>query len=206
MNGDDTVQTVLLAGGTRNIDLVDYTNPNTRFLLASSASGGAILLKRDHPENQMIGTSFIVDAAMADAVCVPGGGTEIPFRPENLDSEVMFFNVANPNLLSGYLGGRWLSALTEVIKKVIYNHSPDYLAIRHLSPADHRQIITRLKVNPERSMPLYEWGHHGTNDVIISLDLGIKSGAVQDGSSVVLASGGIGFTYAAALIRWGRTP
>ena len=47
MIGDETVKTVLLAGGTRNIDLVDYTNPNTHFLLAASASGGAILLKRN---------------------------------------------------------------------------------------------------------------------------------------------------------------
>jgi 3-oxoacyl-[acyl-carrier-protein] synthase III len=207
MNGDDTIQTVLLAGGTRNIDLVDYSNPDTRFLLASSASGGAILLKRNHPENHLMGTSFIVDADMADAVYVPGGGTEIPFCPENLNSAVMFFSVADSGALSRYLGGRWNSALTDVIKKVMYHHhSLDYLALRHLSPADRQQVLAWLKVNPEHSMPLNEWGHHGPNDVIISLDLGIKSGAIQDGSSLVLASGGIGFTYAAALVRWGRAP
>src|SRR5512135_1412336 len=32
MIGDRSIDTVLLAGGTRNVDLVDYTNPNTRWM------------------------------------------------------------------------------------------------------------------------------------------------------------------------------
>ena len=151
-----------------------------------------------------MGTTFIVDAEMADEVYVPGGGTEIPFRPENLESELMLFQVEHPEVLSKYLCERWPLALAEVVKKVVPEGSPDYLAMRHLSPADRQQVLTQLKVDPERSMSLNEWGHHGTNDVIISLDLGLKSGAIQDGAFVVLASGGIGFNYAAALIQWGR--
>jgi 3-oxoacyl-[acyl-carrier-protein] synthase-3 len=55
----------------------------------------------------------------------------------------------------------------------------------------------------EQSIALNEWGHHGPNDIIISLDLGLGGNIIQDGSRVVLASGGIGFTYAAALVQWG---
>jgi 3-oxoacyl-[acyl-carrier-protein] synthase III len=39
--------------------------------------------------------------------------------------------------------------------------------------------------------------------VIISLDRGLKREVVKDGSRVLLAAAGIGFTYAAALIQWG---
>jgi 3-oxoacyl-[acyl-carrier-protein] synthase-3 len=204
MIGDETVNTVLMAGGTRNIDLIDYSNPNTHFLLASSASGGAILLKRDHDGNHLMDTTFIVDSEMADEVYVPGGGTEKPFSPENLQSELMFFQVAHPEALSLYLDGRWLQALMEVIKKVLPERSPDYLALRHLSPVDHRQLMNELEVKPEQSMALSKWGHHGSNDIIISLDHGLKNNIIANGDWVVLASGGIGFTYAAALIRWGQ--
>lgn len=204
MIGDETVNTVLLTGGTRNIDLVDYGNPNTHFLLASSASGGAILLKRDHDGNHLMDTTFIVDSEMADEVYVPGGGTENPFSPENLQSELMFFQVVHPEALSNYLDGRWPLALMEAVKKVLPDRSPDYLALRHLSPADHQRLINDLEVKPERSMALSEWGHHGSNDILISLDCGLKNNIIKDGDLVVLASGGIGFTYAAALIRWGQ--
>jgi 3-oxoacyl-[acyl-carrier-protein] synthase-3 len=203
MLGDATVNTVLLAGGTRNIDLIDPTNPNTLFLLAASASGGAILLKRDHRENLLLDTHFIVDAEMADAVYVPGGGTAIPFRVDNLRSESMFYQVSNPKILAEYLKNRWCAALVEVVKQVVPERTPDYLALRHLSPGERRRVLGELQMKPEQSMSLSNWGHHGPNDILISLDDGLKSKAVRNGSLVVLASGGIGFTYAAALVQWG---
>jgi 3-oxoacyl-[acyl-carrier-protein] synthase-3 len=203
MTGDETIRTVLVAGGTRNIDLVDYQNPHTRFLLAASASGGAMLLRRDHPQNTVLDTAFRVDPEMADQVFVPGGGTEIPFSPDNLDSEIMFYRATDPESLDAYLKERWTEALGEIANRVLAGREPDYLALRHLSPGDRRSVLNRLGLGPEQSARLDAWGHHGTNDVILSLDLGLKSGAVRDGSRVVMVSGGIGFTYAAALIRWG---
>lgn len=203
MLGDASINTVLLAGGTRNIDLVDCRNPDTRFLLAASASGGAILLRRGHAENRLMGEAVVVDAEMADEVYVPGGGTEIPFSPENLESELMFFQVAHPEALSKYLQRRWPKALVEITKRVVPDSSPDYLALRHLSAADRQRVIDALQIKPEYSPSLSDYGHHGPNDVIISLDHGLRSGAIQAGACVVLVSGGIGFTYAAARIQWG---
>jgi 3-oxoacyl-[acyl-carrier-protein] synthase III len=203
MIGDESVNAVLLAGGTRNIDLVDYTNPDTRFLLAASASGGAIILKRGYPANLIVDTDLMVDFDMADEVYVPGGGTEIPFRPDNLSSKLMFFQAMNPERLSLYLDKRWPKALTEVVQRVSSGRSPDYVALRHLSAKDRQRILKELNMKFEQSMELNEWGHHGPNDIIISLDLGLRDNIIQDGSRVVLASGGIGFTYAAALVQWG---
>lgn len=203
MIGDETVNTVLLAGGTRNIDLVDYTNRNTLFLLAASASGGAILLRRDHPENLLLDTSIAVDPGMADEVYVPGGGSEIPFQPENLRSESMFYQVSDPKKLAEYLDRRWCAGLTSVVKNVLSDRTLDYLALRHLSFDDRQRVLQELMIKPEQSMVLDNWGHHGPNDILISLDHGLKSKAVQNGTTVVLASGGIGFTYAAALVQWG---
>jgi len=203
MLGDASVNTVLLAGGTRNIDLVDPANRNTLFLLAASASGGAILLKRDYHENLLLDAHFMVDAEMADAVFVPGGGTAIPFRADNLRSESMFYQVPDPEMLAEYLKNRWCAALVAVIKQVLPERSPDYLALRHLSPGERRRVLDELQLKPEQSMSLNNWGHHGPNDILISLDHGLKSKAVRNGSLVVLASGGIGFTYAAARLQWG---
>jgi 3-oxoacyl-[acyl-carrier-protein] synthase-3 len=204
MIGDASVNTVLLAGGTRNIDLVDYTNPDTHFLLAACASGGALILKRGHIENHLLGTAFIVDSEMADEVCVPAGGTKIPFSAENLDSALMYFQVAHPGKLTKYLKQRWVPALVAVIKKVLANRPPDYLALRHLSINDRQRVLDDLGLGPDHSIALSDWGHHGPNDVIVSLDLGLRAGKIREGSLVVLAAGGIGFTYAAALVQWGK--
>jgi 3-oxoacyl-[acyl-carrier-protein] synthase-3 len=202
MKSDATINTVLLAGGTRNVDLVDYRNPDTRWLLPLSASGGAMVLRRDGLRHTVEEIVFMVEPDMADEVYVPGGGTEIPFRPDNLGSAVMFYNTPHPEMVKEYLAGRWIEALSEVAAKTLAGGSPDYLALPHLAPAQRGAVLSRLAVSPEHSAALDQWGCHGTNDVLISLDLGLKSGWVRQGSHVVLVSGGIGFTYAAALIRW----
>jgi 3-oxoacyl-[acyl-carrier-protein] synthase-3 len=204
MIGDESVSTVLLAGGTRNVDLIDYTNPDTHFLLAASASGGAFILKRDHPNNHLLETAFCVDAEMADAVYVPAGGTEIPFSEDNLSSELMYFQVNQPEKLTEYLKSKWASALCGIAKKVLSDKPPDYLALRHLSTHDRQQVLDELNINSDQSHSLAKWGHHGPNDIIISLDLALKAGSIREGSLVLMVSGSIGFTYGAALVRWGN--
>jgi len=203
MIGDEDVNTVLLAGGTRNVDLVDYGNPDTHFLLASSASGGAILLRRGIDRNRLLATAFTVDEDMADEVFVPGGGTEIPFSHANLDANVMSYRTPRPAAVREYFDKRWTRALSEVAQQVLCGQAPDYVALRHLTPADRIAVLDHLAVDPGQSATLDNWGCHGTNDVVLSLDMGLKSGAIRDGSHVVAVSGGIGFTYAAALLRWG---
>lgn len=202
--GDSSIQTVLLAGGTRNIDLVDGRNIDTRFLLPCSASGGAVIVQRDYGRNTLLDTVFQVDAEMADEVYVPGGGTEIPFNAENLNSDAMYFQTPRPEKVAGYLKQRWAAALGETAARLKTGGKTGYLALRHLAPLDREKVLTELGLEAHQSANLENHGHHGTNDPLISLDMGIRQNVVKDGDIVTLLTGGIGFTYAAASIRWGE--
>ena len=82
--------------------------------------------------------------------------------------------------------------------------SVDYLALRHLPPRDREQVLRELNLTPEKSASLEEVGHHGTNDPLVSLDFALRGERISDGTRVVLASAGIGFSYAAAVIHWGK--
>lgn len=200
MTGDREINTVLLAGGTRNIDLVDYKRADTRFLLPYSASGAAVLLRGGCGQYFLENLVFIADPEMADQVCVPGGGTSIPFAEDNLDSKVMFYQTADPQKVSSYLKRRWPAGLVDAARKAAEDRKIDYLAMRHTSPAERDFILSELGLSDEKSAKLYDLGHHGSNDVIISLDLGLKQGAAGPGSRVVMVSGGTGFEYAAAYV------
>lgn len=208
MFGDPSVRTVLLAGGTRNLDLVDYANPDTRWMLAASASGTAMVLRRGHPRNRLLGTAFSVDPEMADEVFVPGGGTVRPFSLEILNTAAMSFQIARPHEVEVYLAERLAPQLVGLIKRTMAQagfsgQDPDYLALRHLRPHERARVLEGLRLRGETTDALADMGHHGPNDVIISLDRGLKREVVKDGSRVVMAAAGIGFTYAAALIQWG---
>ncbi len=203
MIGDQDINTVLLAGGTRNVDLVDYTNPDTRWLLPTSASGGAVLLQRGYSANLLGEMAFLIDPEMADEVYVPGGGTVHPFSPENLGSKIMYYQTPHPQIVSSYLSLQFAKKLAEVIRTAGAG-SIDYLALRHLCPRDRKQVLSELNLSPEQSESLEEVGCHGTNDPLVSLDLALKKRTISNGAQVVLACAGIGFSYAAAAIRWGK--
>ena len=203
MTADQSISTVLLAGGSRNIDLVDYANPDTHFLLAYSASGGAMLLRRGLEQNRLIGAVVETDPAMADEVYVPGGGTETPFALDNLDSPLMRFTAFHPGLMKPYLEEPFVERLVRGDPRRPGRRRPDYLALRHLAPAQRAAMLERLGLGPGQSLPLDELGHHGTNDPIISLDLARRQGLLPAGGVVGLAAAGIGFTYAAAALQWG---
>jgi 3-oxoacyl-[acyl-carrier-protein] synthase-3 len=204
MIGDTSVRTVLLVGGTRNIDLVDYTNPNTRWLLATSASGGAMVLRRGHPSNHLLGMAVIVDYEMADQVYVPGGGTVHPFSPKSIGTTLMYYHTPHPQTIHTYLNNRFSQGLVEVIRRAKGGgNGVDYLALRHLNPRDRARVLKEFNLSPEQSASLENVGHHGPNDPLISLDLALKEGRIHEGSRVVLAAAGIGFTYAAVQLVWG---
>ena len=205
MIGDQSINTVLLAGGTRNVDLLDYTNPDTRWMLPISASGGAVLLRRGYPNNVLHETAFFVDPEMADEVYVPGGGSIHPFSPKNLGTKLMYYSTPDPQLVSTYLTFWLAKRLIHVVRGVVEGGDEiGYLALRHLHPRVRDRVLKELDLMPEQAATLEEVGHHGTNDPLISLDLGLRAGRISNGSRVVLASAGIGFSYAAASIRWGK--
>lgn len=203
MTADPEVRTVLLAGGTRNCDLVDPANPDTAFLLPYAPGGAALLLRRDHDRNQVVEVTVSTDPALADAVCVPGGGTEIPFAPDNLDSSLMRFQVRDPERLAGYLAREFPRRLAAEVRRCCGSAAPDRLALRHLAPAQRREVLAQLGLDHEASPELYDLGHHGADDVVIALDRALRAGALRDGQRLALASAGIGFSYAAALVNWG---
>lgn len=203
---DPSVTTVLLAGGTRNIDLVDESNRNTRWMLPTSASGGAMVLRRGHDKNQVKGLSTIVDPHLADEVFVPGGGTVHPYSEENLGTDKMFFQVAHPKMVEAYLEEEFPQKIAETVRGALEEagtERADYLALRHLTPSQRSLVLHSLGLGPDCSETLEDLGHHGPMDVLLSLDRGLAAGTIKEGSEVVLASAGIGFNYAAAAVTWG---
>ena len=86
MESDSSIETVLLAGGYRNSDFIDYTNERTRFMFNLGAGGAAMILKRDHPENIILESDIVTDGSFSEDVVVPVGGTKKPLTPEDLQN------------------------------------------------------------------------------------------------------------------------
>lgn len=209
MVADPDINTVLLAGGYRNVDFIDYENARTRFMFNLGAGGGAILLKKGHNENLLMETEIITDGSFSDDVVVVSGGTKNPISKEAIEQRLNKLDVLDPEGMKRRLEQKSMDNFLRVIrdslrKSGLCEADISYLAILHMKKSAHEYVLKELGLSEEQSIYLEDYGHIGQIDQILSLELALTEGKVQEGDVVVFVSAGIGYAWGATTIKWGK--
>jgi 3-oxoacyl-[acyl-carrier-protein] synthase III len=203
MQTDPRVKTVLLAGGYRNGDLIDYRNPNVSFMYGLAAGGGALLLRRDHGDNHLLGGALVSDGDFADDVSCAAGGTLQPLTRELVGTAAAMLDVHDPDGMKARLAERSHRNFMRVIAEAAGGRPIDYLALLHMKRSAHAAVLAELGLAAEQSTYLEDHGHIGQFDPILSLELGLAAGRVKPGALVVMASAGVSYAWGAYALRWG---
>jgi 3-oxoacyl-[acyl-carrier-protein] synthase III len=207
MVANEGYRTVLLASGYRNADMIDYSETDTSFMFDLGAGGAAVILRKGHEHNVLLATSFKGDGSFSeDCVVEVGGSAKWPMEPG--DSDRMHFVVRDIDGFKKKLGERTLPNFYHVIRDALSKvnltqEQIDYLAILHFKRSTHDLILRDLGLSAEQTTYLNEYGHIGQNDQIISIQEGVRAGKIKPGDNVVLVGAGLGFVWAAAVVRWG---
>lgn len=209
MQTDPRIRTVLLAGGYRNGDLIDYTNSRVSFMYALAAGGGAILLRRDHDANELLGGALISDGDFADDVSCAAGGTLEPLTSRTAGTAAAMLEVHDVEGMKARLAERSHPNFMRTIREAAAQagHQPrdiDYLALLHMKRSAHTAVLDELGLSARQSFYLEDYGHIGQFDPILSIELGVASGRIDDGALVVMASAGVSYAWGAYALRWGR--
>ncbi|WP_075617861.1 3-oxoacyl-ACP synthase [Paenisporosarcina indica] len=205
---DDSIDTVLLAGGYRNGDFIDYTNERTRFMFNLGAGGGAMILRKNHPRNHLLESDIMTDGSFSEDVVVPVGGTKSPLTQELLLSGAYKLDVLDPEGMKKRLEQKSMQNFLKVIRHSLsksgYTEQDiSFVAILHMKKSAHDFVLNELGLSEGQSIYLHEYGHIGQMDQIISLQLAEQQGKLKNGDIVVLVSAGIGYAWGATTIKWG---
>jgi 3-oxoacyl-[acyl-carrier-protein] synthase III len=206
MISDPAINTVLLAGGYRNGDFIHYKNPRVSFMYNLGAGGGAMILKKNHGRNRVIGSAMMVDGSLSETVGVLGGGTKSGLNNHN--EELYQLDVLDPVTMKTRLNEVSTSNFVNCVKRAceIEGYSPGdigYFAILHMKKSGHDALLAELGVPADRSIYLSDYGHIGQMDQILSIHLALEQGKIKDGDLVVGASAGVGYAWGATAIKWG---
>lgn len=210
MLADASIHTILLAGGYRNNDFIDYTNERTRFMFNLGSGGGALILQKDATANLVLETEIITDGSFSDDVVVPVGGTKTPLTAEHLQQGLYRLDVLDPAGMKARLEQKSLSNFLQVIRTSLtksgyQEQQLNYIAILHMKKSAHDNILNSLGLTEDQSIYLDHYGHLGQLDQILSLELAIEQEKLKDGDIVSLVSAGIGYAWGAVTIQWGKT-
>lgn len=208
MRDDPRLRTVLIAGGYRNGDFVDYKNARSRFLINLSAGGGALLLRREHPRNELLGTAVRVDGSFSHDVIIPVGGTVSPLSAEDVVQQRYRFDVPDPEGMKDRLDRRSMQNFLAVVDDALAESGHrrqdiGYLNILHMKRSAHDFVLGELGLHEEQSFYLSDYGHLGQQDQALSIQKGLESGRLRDGKLMVMVAAGIGYAWSASVVHWG---
>ena len=208
MVADETINTVLIAGGYRNGDFVDYTDKDMSMMYNLSCGGGAILLKKNYGKNLLLGSKIIADGSLSRTAGVEIGGIAKPFTPENVEEGYRSLRLLDAKKMKDRLNivsmPNWYKCIDESLAQAgLERKDIDYLDILHIKRSGHRGMLADRGLTEEQSIYLEDFGHIGQVDQILSLELAIEQGKVKPGSVVCMIAAGIGYVWSANIIRWG---
>ncbi len=127
MTADENINTVLIAGGYRNGDFVDYTDNNMSMMFNLGTGGGAIILRKNYNKNLLLGSHIITDGSLARDVGVKYGGTINPITNDNIDIAYKSLTMFNPehmkNRLNDVSMDNWMHCIEKAFEKSNINKS-----------------------------------------------------------------------------------
>ncbi len=214
MYANENMKNVLIVGGNTNSYLVDYKDPIQSFMFNMSPAGFALMLRRDHDENELLGSGIITDHIFCDDVYGKYGGSlypiteEIAKDPEELRKAKLLV-VPDGEGMKKRLGEKSLPDFTGVVRLALKDSELeekdiDFLGMTHINPKAHYAIMDNLGINKEKTVYLSDDGHCGHVDQLLALDYGIQQGKVKDGSICALLGAGTGYAFTCSMVRWGK--
>jgi len=209
MIADDEINTVMIVGGYRNGDFVDYTDKDMSMMYNLAAGGGAIILKKNLNRNVLLGTHIVTDGSMARDAGVEFGGIEKPITKENLDIAYKSLRLFDAKHMKDRLNEvslkNWYHCIDRAFEKSNINKDElGYLAVLHFKYSQHKAMLEHLGLSEDQTIYLSHYGHIGQIDQILSLQLGLEQGKIKEGTVISMIAAGIGYAWAANVIKWGK--
>lgn len=207
---DENINNVLLVSSSKETQIVNYKNHNTRFMFNFGDGAAAVLLQKGLDRNVILETHMISDGRFSEDVGVFGVGCKNFNIGKDIKYEDRFLDVPNIQDMKKKLDpitlNNFNSVIEESLKRSGYkNKDLNFIAPIFMKRSILNNILSKFDLSEENSFVLENYGHCQSADAFISLTEGDRLGRLKDGDIAVLLGAGTGYTWAATAIRWGET-
>jgi 3-oxoacyl-[acyl-carrier-protein] synthase-3 len=216
MIADPDIATVMIVGGYRNGDLIDYSDPDVSFMFDLAAAAGALILRRDLGRNTVLGTHIITDGSLSRDAGVRYGGIVQPIETLPEDTLRQMRESGNRSLclfdsdhmktrLNEVSMSNWLACIDRALEKSGATRADiDFLNVLHFKRSMHTSFLESIGLKAEQSVYLENHGHAGQVDFMMSLHEGLRQGRLKNGDLMVAIAAGIGYVWGATVVQWGQ--
>lgn len=206
---EDNIKTIMIVGGYRNGDFVDYSDRNMSMMYDLGAGGGALIMQKGVKKNLLLGSKIIADGSISRTAGCEIGGINNPFTKDNIEEGYKSLRLMDPVKMKARLNEvsmpNWFKCIDEALKEAhLTRKDITYLDVLHMKRSGHLSMLKDLGLNENQTTYLENYGHIGQIDQILSLEIGLKEGKIKSGDVVCMIAAGIGYVWSANIIRWGE--
>ncbi len=207
MLSEEGMNNVLLAMGSKESYLIDYTNPRVRFMYNFGDGGAAALLQKGLHKNLVLETHNITAGFFSKHVKVLDGGSVNPVAKLNCTPTSGMLEVVDPEEMKEHLDPITFDHFVKVIKTALEKSGKsleelDFLAPIHFKRSLHLALLEALGLKDSQSFYLEDYGHVQAADQIIALKEAEKRGLLKSGATVALMAAGTGYTWGSTILQY----
>ena len=208
LQADHSIENILLVGGCKESQIVDYNNPRSRFMFNFADGGSAALVKRGASKSRILASAILTDGSFHDDVRVPAGGTKLKATIETVEKRQHYIDVVDPSSMKARLDPVSTANFEYVIRQALQKSGASPAELKLLLPLHTKrsllQALTQaLNLREENAIYLDHHGHMSALDPCVGLHFANEQGKLQKGDLAVAVSAGTGYTWAATVIEWG---
>lgn len=204
---DPSIRNVLLVGGCKESQIIDYGNARSRFMFNFADGGAAALVTRGRPKSRILGSHIITDGSFYDDVKIPAGGSVRPATEETVRQRLHYIDVKDPRDMKERLDPVSVPNFVKAVEKSLEKsgltkESIDLLLPLHTKRSMFEEFLQELGLKEEQAVYLDHYGHMSALDPCIGLHLAVEEGKIGKGGIAVAVSAGTGYTWASTVIEW----
>lgn len=206
LKSDKSIENILLVGGSKESQIINYENPRSRFMFNFADGGAAALISRN-AEHEILYSGIITDGSFSKDVYVPAGGTVHPTSIETVEKRMHYIDVPDPISMKERLDPVSIPNFVKSIelalsKSGLTKEDIDWVLPLHTKRSMFKELLQRLDVKEEQAVYLDEYGHMSALDPCYGLEIIQRKKLVKKGDIIVTVSAGTGYTWASTIIRW----
>ena len=162
---------------------------------------GAILFRAGNSDRGVYHSCLMTDGGGSDAVCVPAGGTMIPF--EKIKSPRMAHFKMNGPAVFEFAPEKAAEIILRLLEEAgVSLQEVDWFISHQANINIIEAIASRLGVLEEKFLVnLDRYGNTASASVLVALDEAISGNIIREGDLIVTTAFGGGFSWGANLIR-----
>ena len=206
MQSDPKINKVLLVSSSKETDLINFKNQNSRFMFSFGDGAAAAIIEKGINENIILETSMITDGSFAQDVGVYTIGSKNYGLEENKN---YYLDVQDPQSMKERLDkvtfNNFVSVIRQSVKESGFEEKDiDFVAPIFMKRSILNSVLAEFDLKEENSFVLDKFGHCQSADAYISIKEANKLGRIKDGDIVVMLGAGTGYTWAATAVKWGK--